>query len=355
MLDSGVLAMTEPLKRVHVRGHRFYYHTESDEGISPLYPSVTTVTSWMPAEEQKGLQMWRGSLGNEEADFQMSSRADYGTLLHIIMAEYLRRVVLLGPKDSRIFKEEVGHALMTYADSIGRSRHWAVSHFNELRKDLISLRMFCQVYEFEPWLIEKSICSDRYGYAGTLDMMGKITVGERYGAKAKNPYALKSPGEARRVVMLGDIKSKKGSKVYPAQEAQLHLLKRLAEDVWPGVEVEALYKISPADWSKNPDFHISDVMESKWKKQIFPLLDLALYDLKDAGSWPYMTDIYEPEPGEAYALGDMVEVKVRSVMEAIEAFELGSPDPLLQEADRVAVESRISQEMQVSFTKYFGS
>lgn len=349
-LDMQLLHATPQLKRVEVRGNRFYYHTDSDRylGISDLYPSVTTVTKYMPAVEQEQLSRWRASLGNEEADRYMNSRADYGTLLHLVFAEYLRRVAMVGAATAPIYIEEVRAALVTYAQGIGRGLGWAEDHWLELRRDMISLRFFCQVYEFEPYLIEKSIHSEKYGFAGTLDLLGKITIGERYGAKTKRPYALKDPGKARRVLMLADLKSGKAKSLYAAHAAQLQLLKLLVEDVY-GVQVEALYKLQPTEWKKNPDFSIMDAMGSKWNKQVIPLLDLARMNLAEAETWPYMTDLLLDDdqltPGTS-------EIRVMSVREAIERYETGTPDNTLANSSRMALESAVAADLQRTFNQY---
>lgn len=365
LLSEGLII---PAKRIQVNGYRFYYHTEDTEhqfGVSQFHKSTTTVGKFMPREFTKGLDFWRGSVGNKEADSIMNDRSLYGTLLHILFAEYLRRVQMHGRNAAALYREEVYASACLYAEGFRLGNGWVRRNILELQKDLIALNYFVRVYEFEPYLIEKTLFHPDLKYAGTIDICGKMWIGDRYGEKAQKALQLKDPRKAKRAFVQIDLKSGKAGQMFPSDELQLALNADLLEANFPKVKIAASYKLAPKDWKTSPSFNLIEAKRTRWAKKKTHILELAEEDLAGVDEWPYMTaleynlgtepndsageEIEADEPLNAEA----VKLKKRTVREAVESYEVGTPDFTLADSHRLKAESAVANLVKDSHDRYF--
>ena len=349
-----------PARRVTVRGHRFYYSVDLEDldwDEIQFFKSTTTVGKFIPREMAKGLERWRGSLGNEEADRYMDDRALYGTLLHILFAEYLRRVQMHGRGAALLYQEEVVSAAKSYADGFGLGLGWVRANIIELQKDLIALHTFVNVYDFEPYLIEKTIFHGGQKYAGTIDIFGKMWFGERYGETAKKALQLKDPKSARRDWAQIDLKSGKSATLYPGQELQLVLNADAIEWQFPEIKVAGSFKLAPKDWQTRPGFHLVEADREYWASRKYHILELAEAELGGVADWPYMTalepGIFVDDESNPGLSADSLNLKKRTVREAVTSYEVGTPDFALADSSRLAVESQTAQLVRNSHDKYF--
>lgn len=78
-------------------GQRWY---ETPSGL--FYPSITTVLgTTAPQEKIDSLNNWRNSLGAAKADAYTKSRADHGTMVHLLAERYLKNEEVEAPVDGK--------------------------------------------------------------------------------------------------------------------------------------------------------------------------------------------------------------------------------------------------------------
>jgi ATP-dependent exoDNAse (exonuclease V) beta subunit len=71
------------------------------------YPSITTVLAHTASEDKiKSLEKWRQSMGEEKADAYTKSRADHGTIVHLLAERYLKGENVYAPVDNAPISEE---------------------------------------------------------------------------------------------------------------------------------------------------------------------------------------------------------------------------------------------------------
>lgn len=232
------------LYRIDGQGIRYYYTV--DNGAIAYYPSTTSIlASTMPMPY--GLKVWYANMGWEEANRVLRESASYGTLMHVLAAEYLMTGAFdLGTIDLRIdqYREENGIAFNT--------DEWS----GRLCKDLLAFAQFCEEKNLKVIAIEIPLASSVYRYAGCIDIVAEIDFNKK----------------RHRVII--DMKSgRKG--FFETHEIQLHAYRTLWNENYPDQPVELVFNWAPKDWEKSPTFafenQTSKPSQSKW-----PLL-LALY------------------------------------------------------------------------------
>ena len=216
------------LKRFNFGSKRFYYYfTEEAELV--LLPSVTTVCSMtMPKGSwYAGYILKHGS--EEAAKAYMNERADAGSFLHICIEDFLINGFINLEKDDSSFYLK----FLDYAKTVNRGEAFVLKHIGEIKKDLLSFAQFCYDHELVPLAIELTLKSEQLGTVGTLDLYAEITW----------------RGKRRRVII--DFKiGKKG--FFPNHAAQLHILKELFLENFPGEEVYMVINWAGSDWRKAP-------------------------------------------------------------------------------------------------------
>jgi len=106
------------------------------------YPSITTVLGKTAAEEKiQSLENWRQSMGEDKADAYTKSRADHGTMVHLMAERFLKGEDVYAPVDNAPISEE------------------DIGAFHTLR---IKLKKLDEVYGQEVALASKSLeCAGR--------------------------------------------------------------------------------------------------------------------------------------------------------------------------------------------------
>ncbi len=260
------------LYRSHMDRSRFYY-TMINNQILRL-PSVTTILAEvLPTEEW--LIRWIASWGYERALEKRDEAAHYGTIFSICAADLLRH----GSFDLSTI--ETALDIYRYSNNITfPTDHWV----NKLKEDLFALTSFIQDYNFEPIAIELPLISTKYKFAGTLDALGYITIGNGQNGKILKSDIKKDKNgnivenKTRRVLAIIDWKTgRKG--FYRSHEAQLHMYYLLVQENFPEFQHQEirLYNWAPKYW-ENPDdpkYHFKDQTNSTEKLKI--LHYLAIY------------------------------------------------------------------------------
>lgn len=124
------------------QGQRWYQTT------SGPYPSITTILgNTVPEEKKKSLQDWRNSLGHKVADEYTKSRADHGTMVHLLAERYLKGEQIDLPVNGKKIPFEDLNAFRGF----------------KLKLDKIN----------EVWGQEVPLFSDFFKVAGRCDLIGK--------------------------------------------------------------------------------------------------------------------------------------------------------------------------------------
>jgi hypothetical protein len=230
--DKTIL-LTEPrLIRRHDggSGDRYYYIQDLLTSAITFYVSTTTwCKKVLPTSPF--LMEWMKKNG-EESDAKRDTAAEYGTLMHICLAEYL----MMGYNFS-----ETPLRVETYLKENGLSRKLQREWCMKLNKAVASFAAFCREYEVEPILIEGMLGSDELGIAGTIDLICYMTI------------------KAKRYLAQVDFKS---GNIYESSELQLMINQRIFEENFPHLKIEKLFNWSPKDWLKEPTYTLKDQTKS---------------------------------------------------------------------------------------------
>ena len=213
-----------PLFRYDASGQRYYAEVTSAGNVI-WYPSVTTVIR-ATSPMAPGLLQWYMKNG-ADANKMRDDAAERGTEMHILIADYL-----------------TGRGV----DLDGRSEFQA--------KALASFDAFAKEYEVEPLAIEILLHSKDHVFAGTADLICRMTY------------------KGQRVTALIDFKS--GDSFYRDHAVQLEMY-RLAWHEHDGNThpIDCVCNWSPKDWRTKPTYNlkeqsgVSSVREVELRSQLF--------------------------------------------------------------------------------------
>jgi len=231
------------IKRIQKGRHRFYF-TAIEEKIN-FYISLTSAVSKMLPNPH--LSKWRGELGNVLADEVSKTAAHYGTLYHIIIAEFLKK----GELDFDKLNDEVCDYLVQVGLPMALSSEW----FERIHKDMLSFFQFVIEKNVEPVAIEFPIVSDRYGIGTLIDLVCTMDFnGKRVNAEV-------------------DFKSgKKG--FFEAHEMQLIIGRDMWNDLYSDeFPITHIFNFAPNDWRKTPSYKLKNQSKSILNQSYKGLVD----------------------------------------------------------------------------------
>jgi hypothetical protein len=236
-------ALIEPpykLKRMDIAGKRWYYSI--DENKIKFYGSVTTmIHDTLPTSPY--LVKWMVENG-ENAEVIRDEKASYGTLMHIIISEYL-----LGKVDISF-------------NSIANKCLYAGLNLNyayELQKDVLAFAKFCEDYKVKPIGVEIGLKSDISMLAGTVDLVCWMNYGRD------------------RITAIIDFKSgKKG--FWESHEIQLHCYKDIWHENYPDVIIDNVFNWSPKDWRKEPTYTLKDQTDANSAQKLPYMINMFRID-----------------------------------------------------------------------------
>ncbi len=231
----------EKIYRVEIGGLR-HYRRESGR----VYKSLTTfLDSVMPAN--KFLQQWKEKMavelgGSEQARDYVQATADYGTGLHIAVAEYCRNNgVDWGEFDQWAFQ---------YLGEVGFKNGTLQSAHSELINDFAAMLQFFHDYRVEVIAVEIPVWLD-CGIATLIDLVVEMD--------EKN-YTEKTPIEQRkRVKSIINLKSgKKG--FFETHVFQLEGERRMFNETYGHIfgNIETVFNLAPNDWRDKPTYKLKD-------------------------------------------------------------------------------------------------
>ena len=156
----------------HDSGDTRWYYTINERFEPDFHLSVTSLGKlWA---DEKELADWKKKMG-DKADEYMMDRADYGTYMHILCADYLLRGleinadVIYDTVLQKIQKDKWTH----------RDERWIASNVRAWQKDLLAFGQWVKDYNFRPIAIEIPGYLEEYAVAGTIDLVGYITIQQK--------------------------------------------------------------------------------------------------------------------------------------------------------------------------------
>lgn len=256
---EALTVQPEPMFRLSHNGERFYYNYNED-GAPVVYTSVTTfIKATLPTSEH--LINWKADLGKDAAEAYMNERAAYGTFMHMQFEKFL----INGSYDLDGLELELGQ----YMQNEGLAPSF-MKHAYELKKDMLAFAKWVQLYDVKPLAIE-IILAHPDGYAGAIDLVCELELGEKYKSGAKKGQL---KGESIRGRAIVDFKSGRKS-FYESSEIQLGAYREAWNHNFPDKPITKLFNWSPKEWRSAPDFNFKDQTNAKSLAKLPALVQLA--------------------------------------------------------------------------------
>ena len=234
------------LRRLDQSSGRHYYTVDPERTPAlKFYPSWTTVIKRICGTSEY-LVKWYADMGYAEAKRYMAERADYGTILHILLAEFMTH--------GKINLDHVIHKAGAYMLAASRDTKIVDPWIDDLKKDVLSFAAWMQEKEVEIEGVEVPMVSDAMGIAGTIDIICTLQFGKS------------------RVRAIVDIKSgRKG--FYPEHKYQLHGYMAMHNENVANENEHAtmVFNWSPKDWQKSPTYNFENQTDAAEGKAL-PLL-----------------------------------------------------------------------------------
>lgn len=227
--------------RVQIGAGRHYMN----EGRKVFTSLTTFLSRTMP--KNKILETWREKkieeLGSVQAATEfVQATADYGTGLHIAVAEFCRTGVV-NWKDFEVFAFD-------YLMGMGLKEGTLLSAVEELTRDFASMVAFIHEYQVEILAVELPVFSSN-GYATLIDLVVEMNVCN---------YSEKTAQEDRKRFKAG-INLKSGKKGFFEEHIfQLVGERNAFNETYSkscGFEIEEVFNLAPTNWRKAPTFKIA--------------------------------------------------------------------------------------------------
>lgn len=276
-LREGLLHKKQSVYRLDGADIRWYY-TISAHGQVQFYGSVTSILDkTMPTSPY--LIKWIADHGVQGANRLRDQKAEYGTLMHLVIADYLQ---------NEVYNLNMMHFIVQHYAREHRLQYDVSSWAESLQKDLLSFDAFCKEYNVKPLAVEMVCAAPSLGYAGCIDLVCEMTVMEKgfadgvVYAKGKNegqPKEVKIPKTFRAIV---DFKSGK-HQFYENNEIQANMYMNLWNNCYPEARVERCYNWRPTEWEGvDPTYNVKDQTRVKSCEKIPFLLKLFTIDVPPA-------------------------------------------------------------------------
>lgn len=247
--------------------------TEDKHQLPVIYfPSVSTIVrETLPTSPY--MVEWIARHGVDKARAIADEAADYGTLMHICISQFLV---------ARSFDlSSLGEAVEFHVKQ-ARLKWDTTGWPDKLRSDLLAFAQFAYDYELEPLAIEAVMCSFEDGIAGALDCVARMTIketgffGETYKRSGKNAKKGEPKVSVRKTRIIGLLDWKSSRKgFYPEHEYALELYRKIWMR-WFGEShpVSHLFNWRPNDWRKRPTYELKD-QTGKREHEIPHVIELA--------------------------------------------------------------------------------
>lgn len=259
--------------RININGGRTYY-TVNDKGEPTFYISLTTLTrNTLPTSEF--LIKWMCQMGYDESKEYADERANYGTTMHLAFGEFLTK---------KEWNFNITGIWIQQQVNEGKIKPCNLERFTEdLNYDLAAFAQFVVDYKVKPIAIELILVS-KDGYGTLIDLVCRMMI-QVDGLDYDNPYKSGERKGQPREVKVGKmitalLNFKSGRKgFYEDMEIQLEFEKRLFEENYPDIKIDAIYNFSPKEWRSAPTYNLKDQSDSLVKEKADALLAIAKIEL----------------------------------------------------------------------------
>lgn len=244
------LLAAEKVYRVGIGGGRHYQR----ESNGRVYKSLTTfLDSVMPPSRH--LETWRDAMAdqlgsNELADEYVRMTADYGTLLHIAVADFVR--------DGNVDWYEKKMWFAAQLSEIGLKDKALNAATNELVKDLAAMVQFFYDYRVEVIAVELPVFLD-CGVATLVDLVCRMD------NKANDQTPMETANRHNAIINLKS--GKKG--FFDTHVLQLEGERRAFNETYSklvGYEIQEVHNLAPTAWRGTPKYKIKNQTEAANKK-----------------------------------------------------------------------------------------
>lgn len=231
-------------------GNRFYYTL--DNGLK-FYPSTTTVIHKTTPTSPFLIDWIADKGGVEESKEILKEASDYGTFMHAMINQFI-----LSDVNMDLMEETI--AAYCEENKINADQE---AWLEKIENDLPAFAKFYSDYRIKPLAIEVVLVSEKYGFAGAVDLLCKMTIEESgfFGEVLKsgeNAGAPKKTKRFREVIAVVDYKS--GRKTfYESHQLQLAAYSQLIAENFPELNPEKWFNWSPKEWRTNePTYNVKD-------------------------------------------------------------------------------------------------
>jgi hypothetical protein len=247
-----ILEAPRVLYRWH-EGERRYFAIDPDGSVRWF---ISTTTAWkyaLPKGEHliKWLATYPG--GYAAALNYRDERADYGTLLHILISRFL----ITGAVDLAGLADTI-EAHKRAEDLDWDTKPWA----RQIKKDLLAFAQFAGDFQVRPIAIEIVLGSDALATAGAVDIVCQLTVSQKSYEKSGALKPAKNEDDALVILGLGDWKSSLSGFHRDAeyQVATNNLIWR-ANYPDPDLQPAVLFLWRPKDWRGKPNYELKNATD----------------------------------------------------------------------------------------------
>lgn len=241
--------------RINYGYGRSYLRITDGELETPfrLYTSLTTAINTC-APMPRGLLEWYAKLGMAEANRYLKMSQHYGTLMHLMIGEFLQT--------NTCDFEETEERVCEYLSDKSFWERECTDWGDKLKHDLAAFIQFTIDYKVTPLGIEYVLLSSQRGFGTLIDLVCKMTVdvkgfhGEVYasGPRKGEPKETKQPKEITAI-----INFKSGRHAFHGNNGiQCICEKLLWEENFPDVPLDAAFNWCPKDWDTTPSYTLKD-------------------------------------------------------------------------------------------------
>jgi hypothetical protein len=256
------------LRRVNTAQGRFYLAEEK------MYISVTSLID-MTTRQDEGLIRKMSDMGYDKWMQFLNERASYGTIMHILIAEFLEH--------GYIDFDLLGHRVVVLFEQYNIPKNKYFIFYEDLCQDLLAFCKFAAEYKVQPLAIELPLISKTHQFGGTLDLVCKMIVQEKgyFGEVYKTGERKGQPKESTKdLEIYGIVDFKSGRNGFTDKHAdQLMLCEMLLKENYDeflnSKMPVRLFNWAPKAWRSEPSYTLKDQSMTTSLSVIFAKLTIA--------------------------------------------------------------------------------
>lgn len=287
--DTAIIESPTKIRRINAKGNRFYF-TQDDQGDLSFYLSVTSAIQ-KAIPESFFLKDWKDKeaerIGVNQRKEYVQTRADYGTFLHICLADLMVNREFDPKELDEKLKTFMNGCKLDYNESV--FREWRY----EIKMDMLALAQWVIDYDVWPIAVEYPMADSETKLGGCMDLVVDM-LAKKYAKPTKERFeSLSAAQQAKhqnfkkwksfeenkwnRVTAAGDLKSgRKG--FFENHQIQVELYREMfnREMKELGLETEAThsFNLSPKEWRGSAptyNFKWQQDFKTRWMLDVIKL------------------------------------------------------------------------------------